>query len=326
MNKYILVTGGAGYIGSHTCKLLAKHGYTSIVYDNLSRGNKWSVKWGIFIQGNISDQNKLRKIFQKYNPIAVIHFAGYAYVGESVEFPNLYYSNNVVGTSNLLEAMRLECIQNIVFSSTCATYGIPNSIPIIEDHQQNPVNPYGRTKLIIEKMLKDYNKAYNLNYVALRYFNAAGADPEGDIGEVHNPESHLIPILLDVALGKRDVVEIYGTDYETEDGTCIRDYIHVNDLGMAHISALDYLLKGEKSICLNLGTGKGYSVNQVIKATESITGKKISVRTVNRREGDPPVLVSASKLIKNKLRLSNNYLSLDEQIEDAWKWHLKFFK
>jgi len=324
MSKNVLVTGGAGFIGSHTCKLLANSGYTPIVYDNLSRGNEWSVKWGNLIKGDISDKNKLMDVFRKYKPLAVIHFAGYAYVGESVISPYLYYENNVVGTASLLEAMRLENITNLVFSSTCATYGIPKSVPIKEDHPQNPVNPYGRTKLIIEKMLYDYNISCNLNYVALRYFNAAGADPEGEIGEVHNPETHLIPIILDVALGKRDAIEIYGSDYETEDGTCVRDYIHVNDLSITHISAIEYLLRGEDSICLNLGTGEGYSVRQVVEISENITGKKIPTKLTNRRIGDPPILISASNLISSKLGFSNNFLPLEKQIEDSWKWHLKF--
>ena len=268
----ILVTGGAGYIGAHACKALARAGYTPITYDNMVYGHAAAVKWGPLEEGDITDYARLEAVMRKYNPKAVMHFAAYAYVGESVEKPSKYYRNNVAGTLTLLESMRSCGIDKIIFSSTCATYGMPEQIPIPEDHPQNPINPYGRSKLMIEWILKDFAAAYDMRYVSLRYFNAAGADPDAEIGEDHDPETHLIPLVLDVASGKRDHIEIFGTDYDTPDGTCIRDYIHVTDLADAHLLALEYLMNGGKSDVFNLGNGNGFSVREVIAAALKITG------------------------------------------------------
>jgi UDP-glucose 4-epimerase len=260
---------------------------------------------------------------QKYNPKAVMHFAAYAYVGESVEKPSKYYHNNVVGTLTLLEAMRSCGIDKIIFSSTCATYGMPEQIPIPEDHPQNPINPYGRSKLMIEWILKDFATAYDMRYVSLRYFNAAGADPDAEIGEDHDPETHLIPLVLDVATGKRDHLKIFGTDYDTPDGTCIRDYIHVTDLSDAHLLALEYLMNGEESNVLNLGNGNGFSVKKVIATALKITGCNIKCVESERRSGDPPILVGSSDKIKKSLGWNPAYYNLDAIIETAWRWHLK---
>ena len=317
----ILVTGGAGYIGSHACKALAKAGYLPVAYDNLVYGHRWAVKWGPLEKGDIADREKLESVVDKYNPIAVMHFAAYAYVGESVENPSKYYHNNVAGTLTLLEAMRGRGIDKIIFSSTCATYGMPEQIPIQEDHSQNPINPYGRSKLMIEWMLQDYAAAYNLKYVLLRYFNAAGADLDAEIGENHDPETHLIPLVLDTALGKRDHIEIYGTDYETPDGTCIRDYIHVSDLADAHLLALEYLLNGGKSESFNLGNGNGFSVREVIATALKIAGCDIVCVESKRRVGDPSTLIASSDKIQKELRWRPVFKSLDSIIETAWRWH-----
>jgi len=319
----VLVTGGAGYIGAHACKALARAGYTPITYDNLVYGHKSSVKWGPLEAGDISDRERLEAVMRKYQPVAVMHFAAYAYVGESVEDPAKYYRNNVAGTLSLLETMRDCGIDKIIFSSTCATYGMPEQIPIAEDHPQIPVNPYGRSKLMIEWILQDFAAAYGLKYVALRYFNAAGADPEGEIGEDHDPETHLIPLVLDVALGKRELIDIFGTDYETPDGTCIRDYIHVTDLADAHLLALEYLLNGGKSDVFNLGNGNGFSVREVIATARKITGCDIPCVESDRRPGDPPVLIGSSDRIQTELRWRPVFKSLDSIVETAWRWHQK---
>ena len=266
----ILVTGGAGYIASHVNKFLNKKGYETIVLDNLIYKHKEFVKWGEFILGDLSNIEQLRLVFKKYPIKAVMHFAAFAYVGESVKDPQKYYLNNVKNTLNLLQVMLENNVEYIVFSSTCATYGIPKEIPIPETHFQNPINPYGQSKLIIEKILKDYSDAYGLKYVSLRYFNAAGADIETEIGEWHEPETHLIPIVLDIAIGKSKEVKVFGADYPTPDGTCIRDFIHVTDLAQAHILALDYLFKENKSDIFNLGNERGYSVMEVIREAEQI--------------------------------------------------------
>ncbi|MGD8263581.1 MAG: UDP-glucose 4-epimerase GalE, partial [Desulfobacterales bacterium] len=276
MRNPILVTGGAGYIGAHACKALSKTGYTPITYDNLVYGHRSAVKWGPLEEGDISDRQRLESVIDKYKPMAVMHFAAYAYVGESVDNPSKYYHNNVAGSLTLLETMRQCGIDKIIFSSTCATYGMPEQIPITEDHPQNPINPYGRSKLMIEWMLDDFAHAYGLKYVSLRYFNAAGANPDAEIGENHDPETHLIPLVLDVALGRRNHLEIFGTDYDTTDGTCIRDYIHVTDLADAHLLALKYLLDGGQRNVFNLGNGNGFSVREVVAAALKITGCDIS--------------------------------------------------
>jgi UDP-glucose-4-epimerase GalE len=317
----ILVTGGAGYIGAHACKALARAGYTPVTYDNLIYGHRSAVKWGPLEEGDIANRRRLEAVIDQYKPIAVMHFAAYAYVGESVENPSKYYHNNVAGALTLLEAMRNFGINKIIFSSTCATYGMPQQIPIAEGHPQNPINPYGRSKLMIEWILQDYAAAYGLKYVSLRYFNAAGADPDAEIGEDHNPETHLIPLVLDAALGKRDHVEIYGTDYDTPDGTCIRDYIHVTDLADAHLLALEYLLNGDKSDSFNLGNGNGFSVKEVIATALKITGGDIPYLESGRRPGDPPVLIGSSDKIRKSLGWSPMYDSLEAIIETSWRWH-----
>lgn len=317
---HILVTGGAGYIGSHACKALAVGGYTPITYDNLVYGHPWAVKWGPLEEGDIQDRNRLVEVIEKYKPKAVMHFAAYTYVGESVENPGKYYRNNVAGTLSLLEAMRDNDIRNIIFSSTCATYGIPEKIPLTEEHPQCPINPYGSSKLMIEKMLGDFDAAHNIKFAALRYFNAAGADPEGDIGEDHNPETHLIPLVLDAASGKSENIKMFGTDYDTPDGTCIRDYIHVTDLADAHVLALEYLQNNGKSDFFNLGNGTGFSVKEVIDAAEKVTKSKIPVVEWQRRDGDPAVLIGSSKKAFSVLNWRPKYDKLEIIIETAWDW------
>jgi len=319
----VLVTGGAGYIGSHTCKSLAQQGFTPIVYDNLVAGHAWAVQWGPLERGDINDRARLNEVIAQYQPDAVIHFAGAAYVGESVENPWKYYRNNVAGSLVILEAMRDHGIKKLIFSSTCSTYGVPSVIPIVEDHPQRPVNPYGASKLVVEQMLQDFGAASNLRYASLRYFNAAGADPECEIGEAHDPETHLIPLLLQVAAGQRTHIDVYGTDYSTMDGTAIRDYVHVNDLARAHVLALTYLSGGGKSISLNLGTGYGYSVQQVINATEQVTGLPIGTHRVARRLGDPPELVANSTASARILGWQHTLSSLPIILETAWRWHCK---
>lgn len=319
--KNILVVGGAGYIGSHTCKQLKKRGFNPIVFDNLIYGHKEFVKWGEFILGNLSDKEHLKLLFEHYSIDAVMHFAAFAYVGESVNDPAKYYNNNVNATLCLLDVMKEASVNKFIFSSTCATFGNPEYLPIDEKHPQAPINPYGRSKLMVEQILEDYGSAYGLNYVALRYFNASGADIECEIGEKHDPETHLIPLILDTALGKRDFVSVFGTDYDTEDGTAIRDYIHVNDLAEAHILALNYLLAGGHSDVFNLGNGKGFSVQQVIDCVKQVTQKEFQVKYEPRRVGDPAVLIGASAKIKSKLGWQPKFESLEQIIESAWNWH-----
>ncbi|MDH5232478.1 MAG: UDP-glucose 4-epimerase GalE [Gammaproteobacteria bacterium] len=318
--KRIMVTGGAGYIGSHTCKLLRQRGYEPVVYDNLIYGHRWAVKWGPLEVGDINDAHRLSQVMRTYKPVAVIHFAAFAYVGESVIDPEKYYLNNVLGTLNLLACMRANKIERIIFSSTCASYGLPTELPIAETHVQNPINPYGQSKLMIEKVLADYDRAYALRFVALRYFNAAGADPDGEIGESHEPETHAIPLLLDVASGKRECFTVYGNDYETEDGTCIRDYIHVTDLASAHVLALESLIQGAPSNVYNLGNGMGYSVKQLINCAEQITQTTINVEYGARRAGDPAVLVGDATKIIAELKWLPTFNKLEQIIETAWQW------
>jgi UDP-glucose-4-epimerase GalE len=321
--KCVLVTGGAGYIGAHACKALAKAGYTPVTYDNFVYGHPAAVKWGPLEKGDIGDRKQLEMVMQKYNPSAVMHFAAYAYVGESVKRPAKYYRNNLAGTLSLLESMKNCSIDKIIFSSTCATYGMPDQIPIAENHPQNPINPYGRSKLMIEWILQDFAAAYGLRFVSLRYFNAAGADPDAEIGEDHDPETHLIPLVLDAVLGRRNRLEIYGTDYDTPDGTCIRDYIHVSDLANAHLLALEYLNDGRQSDVFNLGNGNGFSVREVIAAAMKITGSNIPCQEADRRPGDPAVLIGSSDKIRNILGWGPRYNSLDTIIATAWQWHKK---
>jgi UDP-glucose-4-epimerase GalE len=319
----VLVTGGAGYIGAHACKALARAGYLPVTYDNLVYGHPAAVKWGPLEKGDISDRRQLESVMRKYNPVAVMHFAAYAYVGESVENPSKYYHNNAVGTLILLEAMRNSHVNKIIFSSTCATYGMPEKIPIAENHPQDPINPYGRSKLIIEWILQDFAHAYGLQFVSLRYFNAAGADPASETGENHDPETHLIPLVLDAALGKRDQIKVFGTDYNTPDGTCVRDYIHVTDLADAHLLALEYLLTQENSNVFNLGNGNGFSVRQVIEAAAKVTGCDIPYRDSDRRSGDPPVLIGDSGKIRQVLGWDPTLNQLETIIETAWQWQKK---
>jgi UDP-glucose 4-epimerase len=319
----ILVVGGAGYIGSHMCKYLSKNGYLPIVLDNLSRGHEKAVKWGPLIEGSISDRNILKRVFSEHRIDAVMHYAAYSYVGESVTDPSMYYQNNLADTICLLSEMVEAEIKNIVFSSSCAVYGEPEEIPITENHPKNPVNPYGWTKYMVEQVLNDFKYAYGVESVSLRYFNAAGADPEGELGEDHNPETHLIPIAIQAALGKREEIRIYGNNYPTHDGTCIRDFIHVEDLAESHLLALNRLLNGKGGGTYNLGNGEGYSVREVIDITRRITGKPIRDRVVDRRDGDPAVLVGSSDKAKNELGWNPRFPDLESIVETAWHWHQK---
>jgi UDP-glucose-4-epimerase GalE len=321
----ILIVGGAGYIGSQTAKCVAQAGLAPVVFDNLVYGHRWAVKWGPLVEGDLADGALIKRVLEEHAVTAVVHFAAYAYVGESVTNPRKYFRNNVAGTINLLDAMIDAGVRDIVFSSTCATYGEPQRVPISEDHPQNPVNPYGETKLTVEKMLHWYGRAHGLRYAALRYFNAAGADPDGEVGEDHDPETHLIPLAIAAAMagtsGKG--LEIYGTDYGTPDGTAIRDYIHVLDLADAHVAALAKLRAGASNLLVNLGTGRGHSVRQVIAAVEKVSGKKIAVRETGRRAGDPPALVADARLAADVLRWKARLPNIETIVEHAWRWTLK---
>jgi UDP-arabinose 4-epimerase len=318
-----LVTGGAGYIGSHTCKALAQAGYDPVTYDNLVYGHDWAVQWGPLERGDIADRERLDQVIRHYQPAAVLHFAAYAYVGESVTDPGKYYRNNVAGTLTLLEAMRDHGIPHLVFSSTCATYGQPTVIPIPEDHPQSPINSYGTSKWMVEQILRDFHKAHDLQSVSLRYFNAAGADPHTEIGEAHDPETHLIPLVLDAALGTRSHITVFGEDYDTPDGTCIRDYIHVSDLADAHVLALRYLIQGGRSTALNLGNGQGFSVKDVIEMAKAITQRSIPTQMGARRPGDPSRLIGDATRAMQVLGWQPQLANLDQIIETAWRWSLK---
>jgi UDP-glucose-4-epimerase GalE len=326
MSQSVLVTGGAGYIGSHACKVLARAGHDPIVFDNLSRGHREAVRWGPLVEGDLADRAGLVAAIENHRVSAVMHFAAYAYVGESVADPASYYCNNLVGTLSLLEAMRETRVDKIVFSSTCATYGIPEVVPIRETAPQLPVNPYGETKLAIERALHWYWQAYGLRSISLRYFNAAGADPEGEIGELHEPETHLVPLALQTALGQRSHVDIYGTDYPTADGTAIRDYIHVEDLAEAHLCALDHLCAGGEGAVLNLGTGYGHSVREVIAAAEAISGHSIAWQETARRPGDAPVLVADPGRASEHLGWRARCSDLQTIIRTAFAWHERLAK
>jgi UDP-glucose 4-epimerase len=317
----ILITGGAGYIGSHTNRLLSNHNLETLVYDNLSTGHRKFVKWGEFVLGDLSCQSQLELCFKNHKIDSVIHFAASAYVGESVVDPGKYYNNNVSGTINLLNVMRKFGTKLIVFSSSCATYGIPDALPITEETAQIPINPYGRSKLMIEQILKDYDRAYGIKHINLRYFNASGADAKHGLGEEHLPETHLIPIAIEVAMAKRAVLQIFGNDYPTEDGTCIRDYVHVNDLARAHCLVLDYLKRTKKSDSFNLANSRGYSIKEIIDTTEKISGRKINFLEVSKREGDPPILVGSYKKINKLLGWTPKWRKLEDIITSAWNWH-----
>jgi UDP-glucose 4-epimerase len=322
----ILVTGGAGYIGSHVVIALQQAGYEVLVLDNLCYGHAEYVSPQQLQRIDLEDRQSLDKLFKSYPTIeAVIHMAAFAYVGESVSNPALYYRNNVYGTLCLLEAMVANGVKNFVFSSTCATYGEPEWIPLTEDHPQRPINPYGYTKLVIEQMLRDFDRAYGLRSVAFRYFNAAGADPEGRVGEDHNPETHLIPLVLDVALGRRPHITVFGTDYPTADGTCIRDYIHVADLADAHVLGLKYLQEGGATGAFNLGNGSGFSVREVIEMVEKVTGQPIPQQFGTRRPGDPAALIGSADRARSLLGWNPRYADLESIVTTAWKWHQKRF-
>jgi UDP-glucose 4-epimerase len=316
----VLVTGGAGYIGSHAVRLLARAGHEVWVYDNLALGHRASVREAQLVEGALGDRARIAAALRDNAIDAVMHFAALAAVGESVEQPAKYYENNVVGSLQLFEAMRETGVRRIVFSSTTATYGAPERMPISEDTPQQPINPYGFVKLVVERMLADYARAYGFGYAALRYFNAAGASPDGDLGEDHDPETHLIPIVLQVALGQREQITVFGQDYPTPDGTCIRDYIHVDDLGRAHLLALERLVPDE-GLLLNLGTGRGHSVQEVIDACRRVTGHPIPSVIGPRRAGDPPQLVADSTKAQRVLNWQPEYTDLDAIIRTAWKWH-----
>lgn len=317
----ILVTGGAGYVGSHVCKALADAGLIPVVYDNLSRGHDWAVRFGPLERGDIADRARLEDVFVRYRPTAVLHFAALADVAESVKHPGLYYGNNVAGTLTLLDAMVKAGVGAMVFSSSCAVYGSPTKLPLNEDLPFAPVSPYGWSKRMVEQILVDYSATRGFDFASLRYFNAAGAAPEAGIGEDHNPEHHLIPLALDVAAGRRSSITVFGEDYPTPDGTCIRDYIHVLDLADAHVRALDHLRAGRGNLTVNLGNGVGYSVGEVIDAVERITGRRVTRVPGRRRPGDPPVLVADPSRARNVLGWMPTRSAIEVQVEDAWRWH-----
>lgn len=316
----ILVTGGAGYIGSHYVLYERERGTEVVVLDNMVYGHPEAVLDAKLVEGDVSDRSVLELIFTENNVDAVVHFAAFASVGESVVHPELYYNNNVRATLNLLDTMRDFGVRYFVFSSSCATYGNPEYVPMDESHPQNPINPYGESKYICEKMMSAYSHAHGLRFASLRYFNAAGADPQGRIGESHDPESHIIPIILQVAGGKQDKVSILGDDYDTPDGTCIRDYIHILDLAQAHSLALDRLRSGADSDYFNLGTEAGYSVREVIDLCGKVTGCEIKTEIAERRPGDPPRLVASAAKAKSVLGWTPNYSDLEETIKTAWNW------
>ncbi|MBP1851356.1 UDP-glucose 4-epimerase GalE [Rhizobium halophytocola] len=316
----VLVVGGAGYVGSHTCLKLSEAGFTPVVYDNLSNGHGEFVKWGPLEQGDIRDRKRLDEVFAKYKPTAVMHFAALIEVGESVKDPAAFYDNNVVGALTLLGAAKAAGVQGFVFSSTCATYGLPQSLPMDETHPQVPINPYGRTKWIIEQALSDLDQYAGFRSVVLRYFNAAGADPEGRIGEWHTPETHAIPLAIDAALGRRAGFKVFGTDYDTRDGTCVRDYIHVLDLADAHVRALQYLLDGGASDAFNLGTGTGTTVKELLDTIAEVSGKPFPVEFAARRDGDSTTLVANNDKAKSVLGWEPGY-RLHDIIQSAWNWH-----
>jgi UDP-arabinose 4-epimerase len=318
----VLVTGGAGYIGSHACKALAASGYTPVTYDNLSIGNRWAVRWGPLERGDILDAARLHEVMRTHRPVGVLHFAALALVGESMTQPGLYYRTNVTGAMTLLDACRIHDVAAFVFSSTCAIYGTPETMPIREDAPPRPINPYGASKLMVERILDDYDMAYGLRHVALRYFNAAGADPDGEIGEARDIETHLVPLAMEALMGRAPPLKVLGADYPTRDGTPVRDYIHVTDLAAAHVRALDLLLAGAPSRKLNLGTGRGHSVREVLDACARVAGREVPHATGPRRPGDPPELVAdpaaALEILGADLL---GHSQLDTIIDTAWAWH-----
>jgi len=323
MTMRVLVTGGAGYIGSHTCKALAQAGHQPIVLDNLAYGNADAVKWGPFEQGDILDGACLDAVMRQYRPDLVMHFAAFAYVGESVSDPAKYYRNNVVGSLSLLDAMVRNAVGKIIFSSTCATYGEPDDLPIHEDTPQKPINPYGFTKLAVEHALADYGRAYGLKWAAMRYFNAAGCDPDGELGEEHEPETHAIPLAIMAALGTGPRFKVFGSDYDTADGTAIRDYIHVSDLAAAHALGADYLDRGGESGAFNLSTGRGVSVLDIVNAAARATGRPVPTDIVGRRVGDPPALYAVAEKANRLLGWTPAFLDIDETVATAARWFVR---
>jgi UDP-glucose-4-epimerase GalE len=320
MSSAVLVTGGAGYIGSHAAKALHATGYRVVVYDNLTMGHRQAAKYGEFVEGDVGDVAAIRQVLRRHEISAVMHFAALLDVGESVREPVRYYRNNVCGALSVLEAMTAESVRAFVFSSTCATYGEPMETPIVETHPQRPINSYGDTKLAIERALPHFERAYDLHFVALRYFNAAGADPDGEIGEDHSPEIHLIPRAIDAATGGPGL-EVFGDDYPTPDGTCLRDYIHVTDLADAHVKALESIVETGKSGAYNLGTGHPHSVREVIKSVERTVGRAVPWTIAPRRPGDPAVLYAAAHKARTELHWTPRYPSLDDIVGTAWNWH-----
>lgn len=319
----VLVVGGAGYIGSHMVKMLLSVGHEVVTLDNLSSGYRDAVLGGVFIEGDLADNNCLNQVFADHQPDAVMHFASYIQVGESVRKPDIYYRNNVTNTLNLLDTMLKFDVKKFIFSSTAAVFGEPDYVPIDEAHPNRPLNPYGRSKLMIEQVLADYAKAFDFRSVCLRYFNAAGADPEGQLGERHDPETHLIPLILQAASGRRESIQVFGRDYDTPDGTCIRDYIHIADLCSAHLAALGYLVSGGESDRFNLGNGAGFSVQEVLDAVNRVSGKTVKVIDGPRREGDPARLVADSKRARSVLNWKPIFTDLDTIVKHAWEWELK---
>ena len=319
--RRVLVTGGAGYIGSHTCKALAQAGHVPVAFDNLSAGHRGAVRWGELIEADLADRVAIDQALAAQRIDAVIHFAAHAYVGESMSEPGKYFRNNVANTLNLLDAMHAAGVGHIVFSSTCATYGVPVAVPIDEDHPQHPVNPYGESKLFVERALHWHGLAHGLRWMALRYFNAAGADPQGELGEDHDPETHLVPLAIQTALGQREELLVMGTDYATPDGTAVRDYIHVSDLGQAHVLALQHLAGGGASGALNLGTGQGHSVREVIAMVERVGGCKVRSRNAPRRAGDPPALVARAGRAHETIGWQPRCSSLERIVQTAFEWH-----
>lgn len=315
----VLVAGGAGYIGSHTCKALARAGHLPIVYDNLHTGHPWAVKWGPLVRGDINDSVALGAAIREHRPEAIINFAALAYVGESMTEPTRYYRTNVAGMITLVEMMQSHGIGSIVFSSSCATYGVPDRLPIVEGMWQRPINPYGRTKLMGEEILRDACAAHGLGAISLRYFNAGGADPEGELGEEHDPETHLIPLVLQAACGMRPSISVFGADYDTPDGTCVRDYVHVTDLAAAHVSALSRCKAGTYE-AYNLGAGQGASIGEIIARTRMLTGREVRSVEAPRRAGDPPVLVADVSRARQALDWSPAHSAIDDIIRSAWTW------
>jgi UDP-arabinose 4-epimerase len=320
VSKTVLVTGGAGFVGSHACKALAAAGYLPVTYDSLETGHEWAVKWGPLEKGDLLDRKRLREVLGKHSPHAVLHFAAYISVAESVAEPDRYHRNNVLGSQSLVEAMAELGIAHLVFSSSAAVYGTPEWLPLTESHPLKPINPYGENKRLVEMMLRDAERARGLRSVSLRYFNAAGADPEGEIGEEHDPETHLIPLVVHAALGRRPALQIFGSDYPTKDGTCVRDYVHVADLAEAHVLALRYLAAGGASQSFNVGTGEGCTVREVVAAVEKVSGRKVPVALAPRRAGDPAGLVADAALIGRTLGWKPRFPHLEAQVEHAWRW------